>query len=48
MRSLLPAGLMGAVSLLGPGVTADESSRARPAIDAAAPARVETATFALG
>jgi hypothetical protein len=48
MRRLLPTGLFGAISLVGACSAADEPARARPALDAAAPAKVETATFALG
>jgi hypothetical protein len=49
MKRLLSVGLVGAVSWLTACSAEEEpASRPRPAIDRAAPAKTETATFALG
>ena len=45
MKRLLVVGALSLVAACSPG---GEPGRSRPAVDAAAPAKTETATFALG
>jgi hypothetical protein len=48
MKRFLLANMVGSLSLLAACSSADEVARPRPPVDVAAPAKTETATFALG